>query len=82
MIEILRQNPEFLMGLAGMVSVFGTIIAIAGMLTWRKHQATKMETELKMEMLARGMSADEIERVLAARPGGKTLSEAYHCGSK
>ena len=30
---------------------------------WRK---TELDAELKREMLARGMSADEIERVLAA----------------
>jgi hypothetical protein len=82
MFEILRQHPEFLMGLSGMVAVFGTIIAVAGMLTWRKHQATKMETELKMEMLARGMSADDIERILAAKAESKPRSEAFHCGAK
>ncbi len=82
MIDILREHPEFLMGLAGMVAVFGTIIAIAGMVTWRKHQASKMQTELKIEMLARGLSADEIERVLAAKPSSKPRSEAVYCGSK
>jgi hypothetical protein len=82
MFEILSQNPEFVPAIGGMVAVFGTIIAVAGMLTWRKHQVTKMETELKMEMLARGMSAEEIERVLAAKPTTKPRDEAFHCGSK
>jgi hypothetical protein len=31
---------------------------------WRKSE---LETELKRDMIARGMSADEIERVLGAR---------------
>jgi hypothetical protein len=31
---------------------------------WRK---TELETELKRDMIARGMSADEIERVLGAK---------------
>ncbi len=82
MFEILSQNPQFVPAIGGMVAVFGTIIAIAGMITWRKHQASKMQTELKLEMLARGLSADEIERVLAAKPSGKPRSEAVYCGSK
>jgi hypothetical protein len=49
--------------------VCGAFVATAAMEMWRKHQATKMATELKLEMLARGMSADEIERVIAVRPG-------------
>ena len=44
------------------------VLALAGLSTWRQHQAVKMEMDLKMEMLARGMAADEIERVLAAKP--------------
>ena len=82
MFEILSQNPGFVPAIAGMVSVFGTIIAIVGIVTWRKHQATKMQTELKMEMLARGMSADEIERVLSAKAESRPRSEALHCGAK
>jgi hypothetical protein len=35
----------------------------------RKMQRDDMEATLKMEMIERGMSADEIERVLAARIG-------------
>jgi hypothetical protein len=37
---------------------------------WRK---TELDAELKREMLARGMSADEIERVLAA--GSQVVSD-------
>lgn len=35
----------------------------------RKMQRDDMEATLKMEMIQRGMSAEEIERVLAARMG-------------
>lgn len=39
---------------------------------WRK---TELETELKRDMIARGMSADEIERVLNAQsPGAESKS--------
>jgi hypothetical protein len=34
---------------------------------WRK---TELETELKRDMIARGMSAEEIERVLKAKAKG------------
>ena len=47
---------------------------VAGMvvwlsLQWRLHRRTEMEAALKQEMLQRGMSAEEIERVLSARMG-------------
>jgi hypothetical protein len=34
---------------------------------WRKMRRDELDAGLKQEMIARGMSADEIERVLAAR---------------
>jgi hypothetical protein len=34
---------------------------------WRTIKQDEREAELKREMIARGMSADEIERVLAAK---------------
>ena len=37
---------------------------------WFKAQTTKSEHELKQAMVQRGMSADEIERVLAAKGSG------------
>ncbi len=33
---------------------------------WRLHRRTELEILLKREMVSRGMSAEEIERVLAA----------------
>lgn len=44
---------------------------------WRK---TELETELKRDMIARGMSADEIERVLGAKLA--TGDEKTSCASK
>ena len=35
----------------------------------RKSQRDEMDTTLKLEMVQRGMSADEIERILRARTG-------------
>jgi hypothetical protein len=36
---------------------------------WFKLRKTEIEASLKREMIAQGMSAEEIERVLAARVG-------------
>jgi hypothetical protein len=35
-------------------------------LQWRLHRRTEIEAALKHDMLSRGMTADEIERVLKA----------------
>ncbi|MEX0676204.1 MAG: hypothetical protein WD063_03975 [Pirellulales bacterium] len=51
----------------------GIIVALTAIITGhlRKMQRDDMEATLKMEMIQRGMSADEIERVLAARIGSQ-----------
>ncbi len=43
------------------------IVAILGGI-WYKIRATVSENDLKRTMVERGMSVEEIERVLAARP--------------
>lgn len=53
------------------VMLFLSIMCSAAIPAWRKHAAAKMDHELKLEMVARGMSADEIERVLNARSAQK-----------
>jgi hypothetical protein len=74
MYESLSQQPQFVFVIVLTAIVFGTmalsILGVAGMLILRRHQATKMAHDMKMEMLAHGMSADEIERVLAAKASG------------
>jgi hypothetical protein len=42
----------------------GLITQLAGI--WSKHKKTEMVLQLKSEMVARGMSVSEIERVLGA----------------
>lgn len=48
--------------------IFGCLIPIAGIIAsfWYKAQKVQSENELKRTMVDRGMSADEIERILAA----------------
>ena len=53
------------------IMLFLTIISSAAIPAWRKHAAAKLDHELKLEMVARGMSADEIERVLNAKSATK-----------
>ncbi len=67
MLEALAERPEILIpfGIFGPIAI--TALLITGMIVWRMHQKTKLEIELKLEMLSRGMSADDIERVLAAK---------------
>jgi hypothetical protein len=71
MYESISQQPQFIFIIVLAAIVFGTValtvLGIAGMVVWRRHQATRMANDLKMEMLAHGMSAEEIERVLAAK---------------
>jgi hypothetical protein len=71
MYEVFVDQPQFLFSIILAIvffgSIAGTILGVFGMRTWRKHQATRMEHELKTEMVAAGMSADEIQRILAAK---------------
>jgi hypothetical protein len=57
------------------IMLFLAIISIGAIPAWRKHAAAKMEHELKLEMVARGMGADEIERVLKAKSTKAALDE-------
>ena len=55
-------------------STIGLLIPIGGIVFWilssvQKSRQTELEISLKLEMLERGMSADEIVRVLQARSG-------------
>jgi hypothetical protein len=63
-----------------------TLTFLAGMivwltLQWRLHRRTEMEVRLKREMLSRGLSAEEMERVLRAPLGGgaETSDRAHDC---
>jgi hypothetical protein len=57
------------------IMLFLTIISAGAIPAWRKHAAAKMDHELKLEMVAHGMSADEIERVLKAKSAKGALDE-------
>jgi hypothetical protein len=56
-------------GIIGVIAVLGGfIISVVAILAgnWRRVRQIEMEISLKHEMLERGMSAEEIERVIKA----------------
>jgi hypothetical protein len=61
-----RFNPGQLEGfvILGAVLLTGLIVFLS--VQWRLHRRTELEASLKQDMINRGMSADEIERVLKA----------------
>ena len=73
-----------ILGLCGII--LGMIATVGGLLVgfakivatyYRKVQLDEMEATLKMEMIQRGMSADDITRVLEVRMGAsKSMSLA------
>jgi hypothetical protein len=62
-----RCSPEAFFGIV--ITIGGAfLVAIIGIITtsWSQWRKRELDTSLKQEMLARGMSAEEIERVLSA----------------
>ena len=60
--------------LVGVIAILGGVtVAITKVVSshYRRTQRDEMEATLKMEMVQRGMSADEIARVLEAQDGGR-----------
>jgi hypothetical protein len=56
-----------------------TVVAIIGLFQWRKIEQRRIEAALKQEMLERGMSADDIVRVIQAsqaKPGPVDVEKA------
>lgn len=51
--------------------IMGCLIPISAIIGgfWYQTERVRSESALKMRMLDQGMSADEIERVIQARPG-------------
>jgi hypothetical protein len=66
---LLAKIPEEVLLVVAIPLVGGILIALTSILTghYRKLVRDDMAATLKMEMIQRGMSGDEIERVLEAR---------------
>ena len=71
-IQTLSQQPElllgFLLGSLGIVAV--TTIAVSAILgsKWKEVRQHEEQNALKLQMLERGMSAEEISEVVSASP--------------
>lgn len=63
----LLHSPVFLSITGGVLIVLGTTLARC----WLKVRRATLEAELKMEMIQRGMTADEICQVIQSRAGDK-----------
>jgi hypothetical protein len=61
----LLQNPLFLSLATGVLIVLGTNISWS----WVRVRKAALEADLKREMIDRGMSADDIVRVIGVRSG-------------
>lgn len=57
---------EHLVGIIAILSIFGGPFFIGAWVAWLKHRRKELQVELKRDMVAAGMSADEIIRVLEA----------------
>ena len=55
-----------LLGLVAIVCIFGGPFLVGAWALWLAHRKHERQDEMKREMLERGMSADEIVRVLNA----------------
>ena len=66
MLELLK-NPDPLL----LICAWFTITSVTSTVAyyWHKLQKAELEASLKQEMIQRGMSADEIERVIQASSG-------------
>jgi hypothetical protein len=64
-----RLNPKDITGIIVVFLAFVAGLTIWLSLQWRLHRRTEMEAALKQDMLKRGMSAEEIERVIHASLG-------------
>ena len=81
---LFANMPEEALVVVAIAVVGGVLIAITAIIVdnYRKIQRDDMTATLKMEMIQRGMSAEEIERVLAARMGSSTRRSPRQDGQR
>src|SRR5262245_47784879 len=64
MLEFLQSLPAgVLLGLAGIVGLVVVVTPAVLVGEWRKVRAARIEADLKRDLLARGLSAEEVERL-------------------
>lgn len=71
---------NMIFGMPNLFIVFGggigCLVAIVGIVagTWEKVQRNRSLVDLKLLLIERGLSADEIEKIIRAKPEGSSLS--------
>lgn len=73
-----RLDPGLLVPLAAIAGTFLWLIANSASKAWCQYRKAELAANLKHEMLARGMSAEEIKTVLEA--GDKKPLSSGKCG--
>ena len=77
--EAFNSDPKQLGAVLAIAAICVAFVAVKAIKAWGSNEAKKHDTELKLEMISRGMSADDITRVLAAKSEDSQLAEtAYH----
>lgn len=61
-----KLRPDELISLLSILLLYATGLTVWLTYSWRMHRRTEIEAALKQDMLNRGMSADDIERVVRA----------------
>ena len=62
------ESGQTLIALVSIIATIGGPLILVGWALWLRHRKHERQDELKREMLERGMSADDIVRVLNAGP--------------
>ena len=71
-------------GLVAVIGTFAVLLSIVTTVYRRKSQKDDMEATLKMEMIQRSISAEDIERVLSAKMGSsdhKAMTTLFNVAS-
>ena len=75
------ESGHTLISLVAIIALFGSPFFVGAWALWLHHRKQERQDELKREMLERGMSADDIVRVLNAGPQAQTATPAGVKGS-
>jgi hypothetical protein len=71
-----RLTGDDLVAVISITFTFVAAVIIWLSLQWRLHHRAELEVALKRDMLERGMSAEDIERILRAPLGGAAEAPA------
>jgi hypothetical protein len=62
-----RVHSSDVVGLVALLLTFVVVMVLGLCYQWRAHRRTELELNFKREMVERGISAQDIERIIGAR---------------